>query len=290
MKAMKPPHVSSTISLAFAALIASPAYSAAAGGLALAPHLAVYEISLERATTASGITEMSGRMVYELMGGSCSGYTQNMRFVTRVTDRNGTSMVNDLRTSSWEAASGDEMRFNLSQYRGKELTETTEGVADRMPKDGKISVELSKPANRALKLDAEVYFPIQHSIALLEAARQGRRQFPARLYDGSEQGETVFETSSFIGKALPKETALTGVPEELRGIAGLGGTPAWPIAISYYEPDARGTDAPPSYELAFRFHGNGISTNLLIDYGDFAIRGELTELTMLDAEKCKSGQ
>lgn len=266
-----------------------PAASALAGGVGLTPHQAVYEISLERASTASGIAEMSGRMVYELAGGTCTGYTQNMRFVTRVTDRNGTSIVNDLRTSSWEAAAGDKMRFNLSQYRGKELTETTEGMAGREPGKEDIEVELFKPATRALKLEGKVYFPIQHSIALLDAARQGRRQFPARLYDGSEQGETVFETNSFIGKALPNEKALTGVPESLRGVAKLGQLDAWPVAISYYEPDARGTDAPPSYELAFRFHENGISSNLLIDYGDFAIRGKLTDLTMLDneTEKCK---
>ncbi|KUO61244.1 MAG: hypothetical protein APF80_15535 [Alphaproteobacteria bacterium BRH_c36] len=280
------PRLTSAATLALA--MAAP--GAWAGGVGLAPHQAVYEISLERASTASGITEMSGRMVYELAGGSCSGYTQNMRFVTRVTDRNGTSIVNDLRTSSWEAAAGDKMRFNLSQYRGKELTETTEGTAGREPGDAKVEVELSKPATRALQLEGNVYFPIQHSMALLEAARQGRHQFPARLYDGSEQGETVFETNSFIGNALPKETALTGVPEALRGVAGIGQMHAWPVAISYYEPDARGTDAAPSYELAFRFHENGISSNLLIDYGDFAIRGKLTELTMLDADKCKSGQ
>jgi EipB-like len=276
--------------LALLALTGVSAERAVAGAAALAPHQAVYEITLERATTASGITDMTGRMVYELAGGKCTGYTQNMRFVTRVVDRNGASMLNDLRTSSWEAAAGDKMRFFLSQYRGKELTETTEGVAGRKPKNGEISVELTKPASRALNLGREVYFPIQHSIALLEAARDGRRQFPARLYDGSEQGETVFDTNSFIGNALPETTALNGVPERLRKLAKLDSLAAWPVAISYYEPDAKGTDAAPSYELAFRFHDNGISSKLLIDYGDFAIRGELTDLTLLDAEDCGPGK
>ncbi|MBU2581328.1 MAG: cell envelope integrity EipB family protein [Alphaproteobacteria bacterium] len=271
-------------------LIAAAAPNAWAGGVGLAPHQAVYEISLERASTASGITEMSGRMVYEIVGGNCGGYTQKMRFVTRVTDRNGNSVLNDLRTSSWEAPAGEKLRFNLSQYRGRELTESTEGMADREQGDAGVEVELSKPATRALQLEGKVYFPIQHSMALLQAAQEGRRQFPARLYDGSEQGETVYETNSFIGQPLPSETALTGVPEKIRGSAGLDGLYAWPVAISYYEPEARGTDAPPSYELAFRFHENGISSNLLIDYGDFAIRGKLTDLKMLEAEVCKPGK
>lgn len=265
-----------------ASLAAAPA---SAGGVSLAPHQAVYDITLERASTASGITEMSGRMVYELSGGSCTGYTQNMRFVTRVVDRNGTPTVNDLRTSSWEAAAGDKMRFFLSQYRGRELTETTEGTAGR--ERGGVEVELTKPATRALSLDGEVYFPIQHSMALLKAAAEGRSQFPARLYDGSEQGEKVFDTSSYIGRALPADKAMTGVPENLRSLADLAAKPAWPVAISYYEADSEDSDAAPSYELAFRFHGNGVSSRLLIDYGDFAIRGELSELKMLEAEDCK---
>ncbi len=285
-----PPRVKTLIAVAGmpVALLIIPSLSATAGGAALAPHQAIYDISLERATTASGITDMTGRMVYELSGGACTGYTQNMRFVTRVTDRNGTSLINDLRTSSWEAIAGDKMRFLLNQYRGKELTETTEGYAGRRLRTGEISVELTKPANRAINLDPEVYFPIQHSIALLEAAREGKRQFPARLYDGSEQGETVFDTNSFIGNALPASTALTGVPDKLRKAGKLEGKPAWPVAISYYEPGTRGTDAAPNYELAFRFHESGISSKLLIDYGDFAIRGKLTGLKLLDSEECEA--
>ncbi|MFA9473591.1 MAG: EipB family protein, partial [Filomicrobium sp.] len=96
-----------TVPLVLPALLVPAAQSAVAGGVALAPHQAVYEITLERSTSASGITDMTGRMVYELAGGKCTGYTQNMRFVTRVVDRNGASMLNDLRTSGWEAAAGD---------------------------------------------------------------------------------------------------------------------------------------------------------------------------------------
>lgn len=270
------------------AVTAASVASAQAAGTALAPHQAIYDITLERSTTSSGIADMTGRMVYELAGGACSGYTQSMRFVTRVVDRNGAASVNDLRTTSWEAAGGDLMRFNLSQYRGRELTETTEGTADR--EGATVAVELTKPATRALNIDPEVFFPIQHSMALLKAAQEGQRQFPARLYDGSEQGETVFETNSFIGNKLSQAKALTGVPEKLRQVAELDKLATWPVAISYYEPNAAGTDAAPSYELAFRFHENGISSNLLIDYGDFAIRGKLTGLKKLDPETCGEPQ
>ena len=54
----------------------------------------------------------------------------------------------------------------------------------------------------------------------------------------------------------------------------------------FFEPGPRKADAVPTYELAFRFYENGVSTKLYIDYGDFAIRGELKELTFLEETPC----
>ena len=64
---------------------------------------------------------------------------------------------------------------------------------------------------------------------------------------------------------------------------------SWPIAIRYFEPGPTRLDALPTYELSFRFYENGVSSRLYIDYGDFAIRGELKELTFLEEGKCEGG-
>ena len=42
--------------------------AAAGEAISLAPHRAVYEITLDRAGSASGIGELKGRMVYEITG------------------------------------------------------------------------------------------------------------------------------------------------------------------------------------------------------------------------------
>ena len=64
---------------------------------------------------------------------------------------------------------------------------------------------------------------------------------------------------------------------------------SWPIAIGYFEPGPARSDQSPTYELAFRFYENGVSTRLFIDYGDFAIRGDLKELQFLEEEPCPAG-
>ena len=52
----------------------------------LTPHRAVYEMTFDEARSASGITGIDGRMVFEFTGSECDGYTLNMRMVTQMTE------------------------------------------------------------------------------------------------------------------------------------------------------------------------------------------------------------
>jgi hypothetical protein len=250
----------------------------------LAPHRAIYEMTLAVARGGAGVTAVSGRMVYELTGSACEGYTQNMRFVTQMTNQKGAVTLTDLRSSSWEEGSGKRFRFNSSQFRDEKPTEATAGDAARANTADAAKVELTKPVSKHLALPQRVYFPIQHSIALLDAANQGKRFFRADLYDGSEKGEKVYDTISVIGRVVPaggnRKLARVKNAERLDGIA------AWPVSIGYFEPNSDKTDAVPVYELSFWFFENGVSRKLFIDYGEFAIQGELAQITFHEPSKC----
>ena len=50
----------------------------------LIAHRAIYDLELKDASERSGISGMSGRMVYEFDGNDCTGYTTNFRFVTQI--------------------------------------------------------------------------------------------------------------------------------------------------------------------------------------------------------------
>jgi hypothetical protein len=261
---------------------------AAGEGIVLAPHRAVYEMSLSAARGGSGIAAVTGRMVYDLTGSACEGYTQNMRFVTQMVNQGGNAVITDLRSSSWEDGRGRRFRFNSSQFRGEKATEITAGDAARTNAADDIKVELTKPAKKDLSLPARVYFPIQHSIAVLNAAKKSKLLFRADLYDGSEKGEKVYDTVSVISKIVPaggnRKLPAVKNAERLDRLA------AWPVSISYFEPGSEKTDAVPVYELSFLFFENGVSRKLLIDYGEFAIRGELTQITFHEPSKCPPGK
>lgn len=251
-----------------------------AGAVVFAPHRAVYDITTMRASGGAGVTDMLGRMVYEMTGSACAGYTQTMRFVTRTTNHDGKVSTSDLRSTSSEDATASKFTFSSSQFRDGKRTDQTAGVASRG--NGGITVELTQPQRKQRKVDGATLFPIQHSIRLIDKARAGETSYEVDLYDGSEKGEKVYSTVSLIGKR--KDGANKSLPK-VAGTERLDGLSAWPMTVSYYAAKSK-ADAAPSYELSFHFFENGVSRRLVIDYGDFAIRGTLKSIEFLDPTPC----
>jgi hypothetical protein len=250
----------------------------------LVPHRAIYEMTLDEARSASGITGIDGRMVFEFTGSPCDGYSLNMRMVTQMTDSQGQSNMTDLRSSTWEQGDGKKFRFQSAQYLNDKLGDVTMGRAVREASSEAVQVKLSQPSRDEIALAGRIFFPTQHSIALIEKALAGQNVFQARIYDGSEKGRKVYETTAFIGtmvKPGADDAKLEAPAKEKK----LGELPSWPISIGYFEP--REGDLIPSYQIDFRLYENGVSRELSIDYGDFSIQGRLTSLEYLQAKECK---
>jgi hypothetical protein len=254
------------------------------GAVVFTPHRAIYDLSLSRAATGSGVADVNGRIVYEITGSACEGYTQNMRFVSRTSNQEGNAQETDLRTSSWEDVPARKLRFSTSSYQNGALAEQTRGTASRAEPGQAGKAELAKPEARTIEIPAGVYFPIQHSMALIVAAREGRHVLSADLYDGSDNGTKLFATSAIVGRQ-----AVAGAvkfPAKLAGTAALAESPSWPVSISYFEYGARRKDEIPLYEMSYRFHENGVTSALVIDYGDYAVKGDLAALELLEPSKC----
>jgi EipB-like len=271
------------LALLLLAGLAGPAAAfAAKEPIKLTPHRAIYEMTLDDARSASGITGIDGRMVFEFSGSECDGYSLNMRMVTQMTDSQGQINLTDLRSSTWEQGNGQKFRFQSAQYLNDKLNDVTMGRAVRSAPDTAVQVKLSQPNHAELNLPGQVLFPTQHSFALIDAAQGGQTLFQAQIYDGSEKGQRVYDTTAFIGKAVPP-----GMDQKLEAPAtekGLTQLVSWPVSIGYFE--SKGGDLTPSYQIDFRLYSNGVSRELLIDYGDFSIHGTLSSLEYLKAEEC----
>ena len=252
----------------------------------MVPHRAVYEMTLEDVRSGSGISAIDGRMVFEFTGSACDGYSLNMRMVTQMTDSQGLTNLTDLRSSTWEQGNGKKFRFQSAQYLNDKLGDVTMGRAERAAPKEAVTVKLSQPSRAELDISGPILFPTQHSLKLIEKAIEGKTVFQAKIYDGSEKGRKVYETTAFIGTEVKPGAEATRIEKAAKD-KRLGEIPSWPVSIGYFE--LTDGDLTPSYQIDFRLYENGVSRELLIDYGEFTIHGTLSSLEYLKAKTCKPG-
>lgn len=244
----------------------------------LAAHRAVYEIDLADASERSGIEGMTGRMVYDFGGSDCDGYTTSFRFVTRIAT-GGDERLTDQQTTTFESVEDGLFQFATRTFVDERPDRDVKGIAEQAGDE--TTVALSSPEERELDL-AETAFPTQHMLELLEAARAGETLFERDLYDGSDDADRVLATTAVIGK----ETAVGDVPEGLPAEA-FEGRSFWPVTIAYYQKDDAVGEAMPLYRIEFDLYDNGITQDILMDYGDFALKGTLSEIEMRETDACE---
>ena len=250
----------------------------------LAPHKAVYRLSLGDTGAGSNVTDIRGQLVYQFQGSACQGYSLNTRLITEVFDRDSKPSVSDIRSESWEDANGENFRFQTSQFADGKLAESTKGTARRVPqRPDTVIVRLEKPQRATVTLTGNILFPTQHSLSLLKTALGGQTRLQADIYDGSEKGAKVYETTSVIG--APLELSANSRLPAIKNSGALDAIPSWPVVVSYYEQTLK-KDGLPTYEISFRMYANGVSRKLRLDYGTFSLNGELSNIEFLEAKPC----
>ena len=249
----------------------------------LAAHRAVIDLKLVKATSSSSVAELNGRMVFEVNGTPCEGFTVNFRFVTEVRDTKGKTRVTDLRTATFEGGKGENFEFLTQTFVNEALSEKTRGSAAR--EGDKVVVTLSEPAEKTLDLPGDIVFPTGHLVEMVYRAMVGARFDAVDLYDGSEGGEKIFPTAIAIGAEATGPDDFSNEPAADKPF--LKGQRRWPVSVGYFN-GAAGQDGEqtPVYEMRFLLYENGVSRDLVIDYGEFVLEGKVIELEELDKPSC----
>ncbi|PHP65096.1 ATP-binding protein [Zhengella mangrovi] len=245
----------------------------------LAPHRAVYDLSLIDASDRSGISGVSGRMVYEFNGSPCDGYTVSFRSVTQFQTSENNKLI-DQQVATYENPREDLFTFVTKSFVDEKLDKEVKGTAHGSA-DG-VEVELQKPDEGTVRL-SQALFPAEHMIDLLERARKGQHFYETSIFDGTEGADKVLTTTVVIGSR--KEAS--GDDEERKAAGSLADQAYWPVSIAYYDDPQPDTDATPIYRIGFKLYDSGISRGFDTDYGDFRLKGKLVNLEMLDAPVCK---
>lgn len=260
--------------LAFLAVLPVPGALAAPANT-LAPHEAVYELTLDQ--PGSGINGAEGRIALQLKNETCEAMDLDYRFVVRFQEDTELT-VTDQHTLSKESRSGDRFEFETKTSIDGAPQETVKGRA-RIEGD-KTRIDYELPVSRQTEI-AKAAFPLGHTAQIIEKAKAGRRIFETRLFDGDNEAEKGLTTTAIITPGNGKQA---DAPQPAIS-ASLAGLRSWMIVESYYNKDSD-RDGMPIFETRYRLYENGVSDELTMDFGAYTLKGRLSRLELLE-NPCK---
>lgn len=272
-------------SLAVIAIVCGPAKASA--GVPFLPHQALYELRLLKSHGANP-TGAQGRIFYRFSGNACEGFTTDSRQVTAFDIGDDKTSLNDNVSRTWEDGEGKSFRF-MSEVRSDDSdTGPIEGSAERT--GDHITVKLKHPEGKTFTIDGSAVFPTEQLRRIVAAAKEGKRTLALPFFDGSDNGQKVFDTFAVIGQPItdtkePKSPDPSTASEQMKGLA------RWPVTVSYFTRDAPKKEGlqMPDYSMSYELYENGVSRKLVIYYSDFVLAGALDKFDVKDkdAKPCK---
>jgi len=274
----------SIASLALVAVVCGPAKAVA--GVPFLPHQALYDLSLLKSRGSNSVNGARGRILYNFSGNACEGYTSEFRQVSELEIGEGKIMLSDLQSSSWEDGEGKSYRFKVDARTNNGEPTSVDGIAER--NGDHITVKLKQPETKTFTLDGSTVFPTEQIERIIAAAKQGKSLLELTVYDGSDNGEKVYNTLTVIGQAIPG-TKEVNSPDPSTNNQQMKSLTRWPVTVSYYDRDARAKEGEqtPVYAMSFELYENGVSRKLVLDYNDFVISGALGKFDVKDVRPCK---
>jgi hypothetical protein len=258
----------------------------AAGGPGFLSHQALYELSLVKSRGANAVNAARGRILYNFTGSACEGYTSEFRQVSELNSGEGKSTLSDLRSTSWEDGEGKSYRFKIDTRMNDSDSPPVDGLAERV--GDHITVKLKQPVAKTFDLEGSVVFPTEQIHKIIDTARAGKSLLELTVYDGSDNGEKVYNTLTIIGQPIPGDRSIAS-PDPSTANDTMKALTRWPVTVSYYDRDAQARDGEqtPVYAMSFELFENGVSRQLMLDYNDFVISGALGKFDVKDSKPCK---
>ncbi len=258
----------------------------AAPAASFLPHQALYDLSLVRSRGSNSINSARGRILYTFSGSACEGYTSEFRQVSELESGEDKLTLSDLRSNSWEDADGKSYRFKINSRMNDADSSPVDGIAERT--GDHVTVKLKQPVVKTFTLDGDTVFPTQQIQRIIEAARAGKSVLELTVYDGSDNGEKVYNTMTVIGQPISADKAIK-TPDASTSSDAMKSETRWPVTVSYYDRDAKHTEGEqtPVYSMAFELYENGVSRALVLDYNDFVVAGAMGKFDVRDAKPCK---
>jgi hypothetical protein len=250
--------------------------SAPAGAdITINAHRALYTMTLGTSRTDSGVTGAQGAMAYQ-WGETCDGWTVEQRYKLTISYAESQDVVIDSNFVTWESKDGLHYRFNQRETRNGAVDEEIRGSAqlDGPGKGGTITFD--KPQSQTMKLPEGALFPSAHTILVIQKAQAGENFLSRQVFDGATVEGAVL-VSAVIGQKIepdPKDPLKNPLLQH----------PGWRVRLAFFPSDQNAEK--PDYELGMLLLDNGVSRDMVIDYGDYTIKAKLDSIEALPKPNC----
>jgi hypothetical protein len=205
------------------------------GDITTAPHQALYRLSLSRLRQGGSIAGVSGQMSYRIED-ACDGWNVSQKFSMQfVYPESGAAwLVSDY--STFESKDGKRFQFATRRLKDGQVTEEILGKAQRSA-DGSGTIEYQRPRVASVALPADVLFPNQHTLKILEAAASGQKILFVPLFDGSD----LSLGTDVNNVMMPAKKPYIAKVEDI--------TPIKPMPMDDGDDDSDAAGAPPAQNL-----------------------------------------
>lgn len=264
--------------MAYGALYVGPVNAAVldkAREVGLRPHRALYDVKLLKAKNGTQIVNISGKMVYEWQP-SCDAWISHSKFELSYDYADAPPVRVQSDFSTHESFDNKTITFNTNRRSNGQVFEEfrgSAGLGDTPAAGGKAVYTL--PADLKFDLPEGAVFPMSHTLSVLDQIKTGKKFRSVVTFDGSDK-EGPVQINSFIGKAAT-------VPEKLKSVKDIDqaalNSKAWNLRMAFFPINSQEEKA--DYEMDMIFHENGVVSDMVIDYGDFAVSQTLTALETL---------
>lgn len=242
--------------------------AAVASAIELAPHRAIYRMTLSKAAATSGVAGAEGAMLYKF-GETCDAWTSETSVVLKLLYVEGEETETSWSFVSSEAKDGLTYRFRVRQIQNGTTTENLQGEVTRASVNGATKATFSSPAGTIIEIPQGTMFPTRHLLALIDAGKKGDLTFSRTVFDGASL-DNPYNINALItpgsGGKAPSET------------------PFRHVRMAFFPLLSR--KESPEFELGIDYRENGIADRILQDFGDFTLNLIPQKIEVLDHPKC----
>lgn len=239
----------------------------------IAPHKALYKITLRSKAPSAQIVNVSGEMLYEVHA-DCEAWItdHSLNAYYDYAEKPSMHIKNDY--STYETMDGEHMSFNAQKRRNAIPYQEIRGRAELGDTN---KATLSRPEAITHDLSSNTFFPMSHTIEVLRRMSAGDKLFTSHIYDGSDERGALM-ISAFLGSTIKPDKAQRRSEKIDQGLIN---APARHVRLAFFPPSDVQASAP-EYEMSVALHENGVINDMSVEYEDFSVSQNLIALEAKD--------